>query len=93
VEAPALEKAYQSFKDKGVLFLGVFVQSNDKEIRDFAETFHQTFPVGKDTGTAEALDVKAIPVTLFIDKSGRIIKRHRNVIDYEELATGIEKLL
>ena len=88
-----MEKAYQSFKDKGVLFLGVFVQSNDKEIRDFAETFHQTFPVGKDTGVAEALDVKAIPVTLFIDKDGRIIKRHRNVIDYEELATGIEKLL
>ena len=88
-----MEKAYQSFKDKGVLFLGVFVQSNDKEIRDFAETFHQTFPVGKDTGIAEALEVKAIPVTLFIDRSGRIIKRHRNVIDYEELATGIEKLL
>ena len=88
-----MEKAYQSFKDKGVLFLGVFVQSNDKEIRDFAETFHQTFPVGKDTDTAQALEVKAIPVTLFIDKSGRIIKRHRDVIDYEELATGIEKLL
>jgi len=88
-----LEKAYQSFKDKGVLFLGVFVQSNDKEIRDFAETFHQTFPGGKDTGIAQALEVKAIPVTLFIDRSGRIIKRHRNVIDYEELATGIEKLL
>ena len=93
MEAPALEKAYQSFKDKGVLFLGVFVQSDDKEIREFAETYHQTFPVGKDTGTAEALDVKAIPVTLFIDKNGVIVKRHRNTIDYEELVTGIEMLL
>ena len=88
-----MEKAYQSFKDKGVLFLGVFVKSDDKEIQDFAETFRQTFPVGKDTGVAEALDVKAIPVTLFIDNDGLIVKRHRDVINYEELAAGIEKLL
>lgn len=92
MEAPALEKAYQSFKDKGVLFLGVFVQSNDKEIREFAETFHQTFPVGKDTDVAKAMDIKAIPVTLFINRDGQIVKRHRDVIDYEELATGIELL-
>ena len=88
-----MEKAYQSFKDKGVLFLGVFVTSNDKEIREFAETFHQTFPVGKDTGTAEALNVKAIPVTLFIGRNGRIVERHRDTIDFDELVTGIEKLL
>ena len=93
MEAPALEKAYQSFKDKGVLFLGVFVKSKDKEIREFAETFHQTFPVGKDSGVAKALDIKGIPVTLFIDRDGRIVKRHRDIINYEELSIGIEELL
>lgn len=88
-----MEKAYQSFKDNGVLFLGVFVKSKDKEIREFAETYHQTFPVGKNNGVAKALDIKVIPVTLFIDRDGRIIKRHRDIINYEELSAGIEELL
>ena len=93
MEAPALEKAYQSYKDKGVFFLGVFVTSEDKDIREFAETFHQTFPVGKDTNVAKIMDVKAIPETLFIGRDGKIIERHRNTIDFEELVAGIEKLL
>ena len=88
-----MEKAYQSYKDKGVLFLGVFITSKDKDIKKFAETFHQTFPVGKDTGVAKALDVKAIPETLFIDRDGRIVKRHRDIITYEELEAAIEGLL
>ena len=93
MEAPALEKAYQSFKGKGVLFLGVFVTNKDKDIREFAETYHQTFPVGKDTDVAKALDVKAIPETLFIGRDGQVVQRHRDIINYEELVTGIEKLL
>jgi hypothetical protein len=88
-----LEKAYQSYKDKGVLFLGIFVSSEVKDIREFAETFHQSFPVGKNSGTAESLGAKGIPETLFIGRDGKIAVRHKNTINYEELVAGIEKLL
>ncbi len=93
MEAPSLEKAYQAYKDKGVRFLGVFVSSNDEEIRKFAETYHQTFPVGKDTDVAKSLNAKAIPETVFITREGQIIERHRDIITFDELVTGIEKLL
>ncbi len=88
-----MEKAYQEYKSKGVYFLRVFVTSKDKDIRKFADTFNLTSPVGKDTGIAEALDVKVIPETVFIDRGGQIIERHRDIITYDELVAGIEKLL
>ncbi len=93
MEAPSLEKAYLAFKDRNVYFFSVFVTSKEKDIREFVETFNLTLPVGKDTGIAEALDVKAIPETVFIDRDGQIIERHRDTITYDELVTGIEKLL
>jgi hypothetical protein len=76
-----------------VSFLGVFLGSSEKDIRKFAATYHITFPVGKNSGVAEALDVKAMPATVFIDREGRILKVHMDTIYYDELATAIEKML
>ena len=80
------------YKDKGVLFLGVFA-SKDNEIKAFADEFHLTFPVGTENGIATTLGVKAIPETLFIGKDGQIVSRHSGTIYYEELVAGIERLL
>jgi len=77
-----------AYKDKGVLFLGVFA-STDKEIKAFVEKFHLTFPVGVENGIATILGVRAIPETLFIDKKGQLVKRYSGTIDYEGLANGI----
>jgi len=52
-----------------------------------------TYPVGKESGIATILWVKAIPETLFIDREGRMIKRHSGTITYEELSAGIQDLL
>lgn len=67
--------------------------SKDDDIEKFVETYRMTFPVGKENGIAEVLSVRGIPVTVFIAKDGRIIKRHVGVITYEELALNIEAIL
>ena len=74
-------------------FIGVFVLSTDDDIRKFAETFKITFPVGKEKGLAEMLGVRGIPVTVYIDKEGRIVKRHIGPVTYADLSSGIEALL
>ncbi len=61
-EAPELQKAYLSYKDKGVLFIGVFTMSGDADIRKFAATYRLTFPVGKDNRLSRALGVMGIEV-------------------------------
>lgn len=62
-------------------------------MRKFAETFKITFPVGRENGIAEKLGVKGIPATVFLDKNGRIAKRHIGMINYEQLVSNIEAIL
>jgi len=57
------------------------------------QTFRITFPAGRENGMAEKLGVRGIPVTVFLDRNGRIAKRHIGVITYEQLAANIEPLL
>ena len=67
--------------------------SSDDDIKKFAETFKITFPVGKENGVAGILGVRGIPVTVFIDKKGRIVKRHIGTVMYADLSADIEAIL
>lgn len=82
-----------AYKDKGVLFLGVFAQSKEKDIRKFAKKYQLTYPVGMENGIAEALGVNGIPETIFIARDGRIAKKITETVHYQELVDGIEKIL
>lgn len=88
-----MQKAYLSYKDKGVLFLGVFVEGDDAQIRRFIDTYHISFPVGRDNGIAKKLKVWAVPTTTFIAKGGKIIKKHFGATDYSRIILGVEELL
>ena len=57
------------------------------------ETYKITFPVGRENGIAEKLGVRGIPASVFLDKNGRVTKRHIGVINYVELSSNIEALL
>lgn len=57
------------------------------------ETYKITFPVGRENGIAEKLGVRGIPVTVFLDRNGKIAKRHIGVINYAELSSNIEAIL
>lgn len=92
-EFSELQKAYQAYRDKGVEFIGVFVRSNDDDIRKFAEAYKLTFPVGRENGIAGPLGVLSIPTTVFIGKDGRIVKRHRGQISFAELEEDIKAIL
>ena len=92
VEAPELQRAYSIYKDQGVQFLGVFVMSEEKDIREFAEKYQLSFPVGKDSGITLALGAKTIPETIFINKEGDILQRHTGTIHFDGLKASIEEI-
>ena len=81
------------YSGKGVKFIGVFVLSSDNDIRKFVETYRITFPVGRENGIAEKLGVRGIPVTVFLDKNGRVAKRIIGVINYVELSSNVKAIL
>ncbi len=67
--------------------------SSDDDIRKFVETYKITFPVGKEKGLAGILGVRGIPVTVYIDKKGRIVRRDIGTVTYADLSSGIEAIL
>jgi len=82
-----------AYKEKGVIFLGAFVQSEEKDIIKFANKYQLTYPVGMENGIAEALGANGIPETFFITRDGRIAKHHTDPINYKVLSEGIEEIL
>jgi cytochrome c biogenesis protein CcmG/thiol:disulfide interchange protein DsbE len=73
-EAPALERGWQAFKDRGVLLIGVNIQDKEEPARRFLAQFHHSFPNAPDPAGRVSVDygVYGVPETFFIDRAGRI---------------------
>jgi len=67
--------------------------SRDKDIKHFVQTYKITFPVGRDDGIAEIFGVRNLPVTFFLGKNGKVVKKHIGAVSYAELEVNIEALL
>ena len=75
-EMPALENAYEQYKDSGVVILGLNVTSQDseKDIPLFVDEFGLTFPILLDRdGSVSALyQLRGLPTTYFVNREGII---------------------
>ena len=75
-EMPALENAYEQYKDSEVIILGLNVtnQDSEKDIPPFVKEFGLTFPILLDRdGSVSALyQLKALPTTYFVNREGII---------------------
>jgi cytochrome c biogenesis protein CcmG/thiol:disulfide interchange protein DsbE len=94
-EAPALEKVWQLYKDKDVIFIGVDVQDNEADAQTFITEFGITYPNGPDAGSKISIDygVAGLPVTFFTNREGRITNRWVGAISEGLLIANIEEIL
>jgi cytochrome c biogenesis protein CcmG/thiol:disulfide interchange protein DsbE len=73
-EAPALERTWREYKDKGVVVVGIDIQDRDEAARAFLAEFGHSFPNAPDPAGRIAVDygVYGVPETFFIDRKGRV---------------------
>jgi len=73
-EAAELEKAYQYFKDRDVVFLGVDYVDTEREALAYLEKFQITYPNGPDLRTkiSQAFRIRGVPETFIVDRNGII---------------------
>src|SRR5574341_2032235 len=92
-EARDLEAVWQKVKDKDRIFLGVALQDNDRDSREFLKEFAVTYPNGKDDTGKIAVDYGTwgIPESFFIDPQGRITYKHVGGIRAALVLTKIEE--
>jgi cytochrome c biogenesis protein CcmG/thiol:disulfide interchange protein DsbE len=94
-EAPALERGWRAYRDRGVVVLGVAIQDKDAASRKFIEDFSLTFPTAPDPGGKVSVDygVYGVPETFFIGRDGRIAAKHVGAVTDEVFRARVEPLL
>lgn len=77
-EMPFFEKTWDEYKNKGVVFLGINVLDEEKNAKDFLNSFGISYLNLRDSSgeVADAYSIVALPATFFIDKEGKIIRRN-----------------
>lgn len=75
-EMPSMQRLYDKFSDKGLEIVAISVdQGNPDGVRKFAEKMKLNFPIVLDPEqvTKQAYQVRALPTTYLIDRTGRVV--------------------
>lgn len=94
-EAPVLERGWRTYRDRGVVVLGVDIQDKDEAGRKFIGDFGLTFPNAPDPSGKVSVDygVYGVPETFFIDRHGRIRYKHVSAVTEQVFRDRVERLL
>jgi len=95
VEQPALNAAWDRFRDAGVVLVGVNFQDSRPDALAYAAGTRTTWPVVADPGsrTALAYGVYGIPESFFIGSDGRVEAKRVGALSYDQLVQEVSRLL
>lgn len=91
IEAPILEREWQSYRRDGVALLAINAQDTMKGAERFLGYYDTTFPNVRDGSNAVAAGwgVNRFPQTFFVTANGRVAAHATGVISPDVLARGI----
>lgn len=94
-EMPALESAYQKYKDKGVTIIGIDASEPQKAVAAYVKELGIDFPIVLDPGleTANAYQANELPYSVFIDPNARISHINIGQMDEQTIEKYIKSVL
>jgi cytochrome c biogenesis protein CcmG, thiol:disulfide interchange protein DsbE len=94
-EAPALERTWRDYQDKGVMVVGVDIQDKEEAARKFMAEFGYSFPNAPDPAGRVAISygVYGVPETFFIDRKGRVRFKSVGVVTEQVARQRLDALL
>lgn len=95
-EAPLLERAWQTYRARGLVVVGVNIQDFEREARRFVAATGTTFTNVRDGEnlTYQAYGVTGVPETFFVDRQGRIVQKFPGAVtQWSSWQDAIEQLL
>ncbi|MBE7549733.1 MAG: TlpA family protein disulfide reductase [Anaerolineales bacterium] len=94
-EAALLEQAWQDYKDRGVMFVGVDYLDTDKEGLAYMAKYGITYPSGPDLGSkiSKNYAITGVPETFFIDQEGNIVHVQIGPIERDQLYGLLDRLV
>ncbi|MFT4413148.1 thiol-disulfide oxidoreductase ResA [Fredinandcohnia humi] len=75
-EFPYIDEHYQTYKDQGIEVIAINVGEPEFSVRNFIKNYKLSFPVVIDKGNQllNAYGIDPLPTTLFIDKTGEVVR-------------------
>ncbi len=94
-ESPALEAAYEDFRDLGVEFVGIAIWDVESETRKFRDAFELEYPIVSDSNGRVAVEwgVVGIPEKFFVDREGRVVKKYAGPMTRDKLGLELREVL
>jgi cytochrome c biogenesis protein CcmG/thiol:disulfide interchange protein DsbE len=95
-EAPVLQAAYEAYRDRGVVFLGITYVDNDANSLAFMEEYGITYPNAPDRGTVISRNlyhIQGVPETFIIDRDGYVAEFIFSTVSAERLRAVLDRLL
>ena len=82
-EMPALQRTWEEYKDRGVVFLGAAIYDEKADVEKFAAAYGITYPLGIDLLGDLTVDYKvtSFPTTFLIDREGNEVRRIVNPVN------------
>jgi len=94
-EFPYFNDAYETHKDNGVKIVGISIDRSEKIVKKFLQKTELVFPIamGKRKFLSDYGVGRAVPVTIIIDKKGKL--RHKLIggLEKEDLEKYIQELV
>lgn len=94
-EADDLQRAWEEYRDQGVMFLGVDYVDSEAKALEYLERYSITYPNGPDLGTkiSDAYHIRGVPETFIVNGEGEITFFAMAPLTYQQLSAEIEKAL
>lgn len=94
-ELPALQGAYEQYRARGVVFVGVAFADTLEHGKPFLQRYAVTYPAGPDAdgSVSIAYGVTGVPETIFIGRDGKIASKAPGGVDRASLDAGLKGLV
>lgn len=95
IEAPELQAAYDAYKDRGVVFIGVAWSDLEKPAREYLLQYGITYINGLDLGTriSELYAITGVPETFIVDANGNVVQFFYAQLTRDQLGSAIDRAL
>ena len=93
LEHPALLAAWQRYRERGVVFVGVDFEETAEYAADYRSELHVDWPLLLDPASSTAIDygVYGVPETFVISPQGEILAKHVGPVSYDWLNDRIDE--
>lgn len=94
-ESPAIERAYNKYKDQGFVVLGADVDDLSEDAKEFIAENNLTYPILRYSSTDATKDfgTKRMPESFVIDRAGNVVALQRFQVDDAWLEENIPPVL